>query len=163
MGDAISSFWPLGVIVAGLVVLIFLSRALLSGGEQPLPYVCRASLLTAAEQTFHKALVDAVGGRWIVLAMVRLADVLEVREGTAERADWQGKINSKHLDFVLCEHSSLAPKLAIELDDSTHARPDRAERDRFLEAGLASAGLPLLRIAVAPSYDVKELKKVLGK
>jgi very-short-patch-repair endonuclease len=99
--------------------------------------------------------------------MVRLADVIQVRGGTSDQASWQGKINSKHLDFVLCDHGSLAPRLAIELDDASHDRPERQERDRFLDSGLAAAGLPLLRIRAAGKYDAKELRgsidRLMGK
>ncbi len=54
--------------------------------------------------------------------------------------------------------------LAIELDDRSHQRPDRVERDRFLNQALSAAGLPLLRVAVAEHYDADQLQaEVIGK
>jgi very-short-patch-repair endonuclease len=40
----------------------------------------------------------------------------------------------------------LSPILAIELDDMSHERSDRQERDREVERILKDANMPLLRI-----------------
>ena len=63
-------------------------------------------------------------GDCVVLAKVRLADLIEANE---RHPQWQANFNrirSKHVDFVLCDNW-LRPLLAIELDDSSHKRIDR--------------------------------------
>jgi hypothetical protein len=72
-----------------------------------------------------------------------------------------GKIYRKHVDFLLCSPGSLLPLAGIELDDSSHQRPDRVARDAFVEDVFASTGLPLLRVAVRASYDDNELSGLL--
>ena len=67
------------------------------------------------------------------------------------------RINRKHVDFVLCDPASLQPRCAIELDDASHQRPDRAERDAFVEAVFAGARLPLLRLPARRAYAAQEL------
>ena len=42
---------------------------------------------------------------------------------------WRNRIHAKHIDFVLCDPGNLQPILCIELDDPSHNRPDRIERD----------------------------------
>jgi very-short-patch-repair endonuclease len=61
-------------------------------------------------------------------------------------------INQKSVDFVLCNKTSLKPLLAIELDDWSHDRQDRVDRDASVEQMLLAANFPLLRFS-----DVRNL------
>ncbi len=66
------------------------------------------------------------------------------------------------MDFVLCDPRTFAILLAIELDDRTHQTdPRRRERDVFVDGALAAAGVPLLRVPVQRSYDVRALQTQL--
>lgn len=142
-----------GLLVAalGLAALFRPSRA------QRLPYALRPSLLTTTERAFYHVLAQAVGNRWVICPQVRLADVIEARRGTAERQGHFNRIKAKHLDFVIADARTLAPLSGIELDDRSHRRADRGERDAFLDKACADVGLPLLRIPVGRAYDVTEL------
>jgi very-short-patch-repair endonuclease len=62
---------------------------------------------------------------------------------------------------VICDVETLEVKLAIELDDSSHRRSDRIARDRFLNNAFASAGLPLLRVAVEERYETAALRRMI--
>lgn len=123
------------------------------------PYQRRPSLLTAGELRFMRVLEQAVAGRWHIHVQVRLADILQVQGSVAPR--WrmtaQNRINSKHVDFVLCEPGSLAILCAIELDDRSHELPARQARDAFINEAFRVAGLPLLRVPVRKRYDAGEL------
>jgi very-short-patch-repair endonuclease len=66
-------------------------------------------------------------------------------------------INRKSVDFVLCDKAYISPKLAIELDDKSHERPDRQERDKEVERILSDAGVPLLRLESRGSFNPTEL------
>jgi very-short-patch-repair endonuclease len=55
------------------------------------------------------------------------------------------------------ESSSLKPRLVIELDDSSHQREHRKERDIFVEKVLAVAGIPIARVPVKHIYEAKEI------
>ena len=81
-----------------------------------------------------------------VLMKVRLADLLEPKPKD-ENPLWMecfNKIKSKHIDFALADRDTNIVVL-IELDDSTHARADRTERDIFVNAILENTGYTLLR------------------
>ena len=52
----------------------------------------------------------------------------------------------------------MQPALAIELDDSSHQRKDRAERDAFVDQVFKAAELPLLHIKVVQNYDSAEIQ-----
>ncbi|MCA9031798.1 MAG: DUF2726 domain-containing protein [Planctomycetaceae bacterium] len=124
-----------------------------------LPYERKPELLTKAERSFFGVLQQSVAGRYHVFVKVRLADLLNVRKGTGKWQSHFNRIQSKHIDFVLCEKEQVTPLLAIELDDSSHQRRNRQERDAFLEEALAVADFPLLRIPVRASYNVNQLRQ----
>lgn len=92
---------------------------------------------------------------------MRLADLVFLPRGTEERQSHFNRIQSKHIDFVLCDHDVVRPLLAIELDDSSHHRADRQDRDVFVDSALAVAGLPLLRITARASYNVQEVTNAI--
>jgi very-short-patch-repair endonuclease len=48
---------------------------------------------------------------------------------------------------------------AIELDDKSHDRQDRQDRDRFLNELFAASRIKLLRIKAHKSYDTRELAR----
>jgi very-short-patch-repair endonuclease len=123
-----------------------------------LPYAKRPSLLTAAERSFYGVLCQALDHRYSIFAKVRLGDLLEISWGTQKFRSYLNRINCKHVDFVLCDSTSFTPLLVIELDDSSHEREDRQERDAFVDAALDAAGLPILHVSVQHAYASADLR-----
>jgi len=123
------------------------------------PFFRRQYLLTVPEKRFYNVLRKVVAPH-SVLAKVRLADLVE-----AERNHrlWQAnfrRICSKHIDFVICD-AALSPLIAVELDGSSHQRPDRVARDRDVDRILKIASLPILHVPVRPTYDCAAIAKQL--
>ena len=152
-------FWPFWVGLAVIIAFILLVR--MYGGPKSLPYVKRDSLITKTELRFYKSLQKAVQDDFEIFAMVRIADLLRVEPGLSNHRSWLNKILAKHIDFVLCDPGSLQPKVCIELDDPSHNRPERIERDVFVNQAFESAGLPLLRIPTQPSYRSREIRELI--
>lgn len=114
-------------------------------------------LITRAEHECFDAIVSAVGENYYVFPQLHLSTIINHR---VRGQMWYGAlahINRKSVDFVLCDKKYLSPKLAIELDDSTHERADRVERDREVERILKDAGLPLLRLQNHSRLDPVEI------
>ena len=130
-------------------------------GSRAYPYRKKTSVMTRNEQEFYQALLRATGSTYDVFGMVRIADILSVEKGTAKRQSWQNRINCKHIDFLLCDRATAEPILAIEVDDRSHERRDRQERDYFVDRAFDAAGLPLLRVKATRSYSAKELKRAI--
>jgi hypothetical protein len=124
---------------------------------KPLPYRRKDFLLTKAERSLFGVLTEAVNGHYLIFAKVRLADLVWLPKGTESRQSHMNRIQSKHIDFVLCDRDTIRPLVAIELDDSSHDRSDRVARDGFVDSALKAAGLPFVRVRARASYDVKEL------
>jgi hypothetical protein len=49
------------------------------------------------------------------------------------------------------------------LDDRSHARRDRRARDRFVEAAMHAAGVPLIRLPAASAYPPHEVSRTVKK
>lgn len=134
-----------------VVVLLLIAFAILQkfiGRSAPNPYLYRIheSVMTKAEGRCFQALIGVVGNDFYVFPQLHLSTLIDHK---VKGQNWGGAfrhINGKSIDFVLCDKSTLYPRLAIELDDWSHAREDRQERDKEVERILAYAKLPLLRI-----------------
>jgi len=107
-------------------------------------YQKRPSLLTPSELKFYNALIPiATTKKLIICPKVRLEDIIEAPKGPDYNAA-RGRIKSRHIDFMLCDPNTLQPILALELDDNSHDRPDRQERDQFIDKALGTAGINIL-------------------
>lgn len=67
----------------------------------------------------------------------------------------------KCVDFVIVDHSTMQPLLVVELDDKSHERVERQERDRFVDEVLDSVGLPILHWPVEGWYNLTELSRAI--
>ena len=121
-----------------------------------LPYRVRDDFLSPAEFSFYKILTSLGSTRIIIQSKVRLADIFFVARPN-ENMTYFSRIAQKHLDFLVCDSITMKPLLGIELDDSSHKRDDRQERDDFGEKVFQVAGLPLLRFPVQREYNTREI------
>jgi hypothetical protein len=53
----------------------------------------------------------------------------------------------------------MSPVCGVELDDQSHSRRDRAERDEFVGQAFEAAGLPLLHFEAKRTYSPAEVKQ----
>jgi hypothetical protein len=153
---------PKPLLIALVVIATFIVAALLRRRRvASLPYRRASELFTAAERTFLSVLDQAVGPRRRVFGKVRVADLIEVR-GAGSQAAWQrafNRISSKHFDFVVCASDTLVPLCVIELDDSSHDRHDRRNRDALLTNVCRAAQVPLVRVRWSRSYSAAVIQK----
>lgn len=137
----------IGVIIAIGILITLFSEGLGADEEKPkYEYKRRAFFMTKAEHEFYDTLSKAVGNEYLIFAQVHLPTLLDNK---VVGQNWRGAfrhISEKSVDFVLCDKVYISPKLAIELDDRTHERPERQERDHEVERMLKNAGMPLLRL-----------------
>jgi hypothetical protein len=125
-------------------------------------YRLRDDFLSPAEANLLRVLREVAGDWALICPKVRLADLVYTPR-QEERQAALNRVSRKHLDFVLCDAGTLRPALAIELDDRSHERADRRERDAFVDQVLAEVSLPLVRIPVQHSYDARALAATLVK
>ena len=84
-----------------------------------------------------KAIADVKG--YEICPKVRLFDIIEPKKGHEKYKTLMYKIQAKHVDFVICD-KNMHIKAIIELDDSSHDKKERRERDEFVDLILQSVG-----------------------
>jgi predicted RNA-binding Zn-ribbon protein involved in translation (DUF1610 family) len=132
--------------------------------QENLPYLIRDDFLSPAELNFYLVLKSTTADWALVFTKVSLNDVFYARTSDpSSHRTYTNKIDRKHVDFLLCDPKTVKPILGIELDDKSHQRPDRQERDEFVQNVFAAAKLPLARIPVKHAYSVVELNSLLQK
>lgn len=154
----------MALVVVAAAVAWWRNRAVRKGTSLAVAYR-RRDFLSKGERAFFRVLQQAVGRGGLVMAKVRLADLLIPATGVGQQG-WQAafnRISAKHVDFVICGPDDVVPRLAIELDDASHRQATRKERDAFIEEACRSAGLPLLRIPADRDYAMQQLRTQLAE
>ncbi len=119
-------------------------------------------LLTPAELAFFAVLEPILSPSCRLSSKVRLADLFKVIQGPGQQSAFN-KIVGKHIDFVITDSATSRILCGIELDDSSHQRPDRIERDRFVNEIFARNKLPLVRVPFSWTYYPQGLRDKLTK
>jgi hypothetical protein len=129
-------------------------------------YTKKEFLMTRAEHEFFDILVSIISNnfnnQYYIFPQVHISEFLEHK---IKGQSWKGAfshINGKSVDFVLCDKNYIKPILAIELDDRTHDRPDRVDRDEEVERVLKEAHLPLLRFPSRSKFDENEIVRQIN-
>ncbi len=139
-------------------ILEFLSGSKEAPAPNELTFGLRDDFLSPAEQSFHGVLRGVTGGDAVICPKVALGDIFFAKSGDArQNRILTNRIDRKHVDFLLCDPITMRPIAGIELDDRSHERPDRRQRDQLVEAVFAAAGLPLIRVPVQRSYAPSEI------
>ncbi len=128
------------------------------------PYDLRNSLLTKREMDFYIILKAILAHSSFTIAIKpRIADFIGVafNQKSNPSAFWHyfNQISSKHVDFLIC-NDFMKPVLAIELDDNSHDRSDRVERDSFVNGLYGIVGLKVFRIN---EYSFNSLQTLLSE
>ena len=131
-------------VTAAFILLFILLRIFRPKDKYPYE---RRDLLTSNELEFYQVLYPIVCQHgWQLLMKMRLADIMAVRKGTEDYMAYFNKIKAKHTDFVFCDPETLEILAGLELDDPSHDRPERMERDEFVNNAYKAAGIPLLHV-----------------
>ena len=125
------------------------------------PYERQAYFLSPAEKAFYDVLDALVGEDVVICPKPAVREVLRVRGNIRrDRQKYFNWISQKHVDFVLCDRETMQILCAVELDDSSHERADRRQRDAFMDKAFRKAKLPLFHIPCRKSYGAKELNEL---
>ena len=124
-------------------------------------YYAKSYVMTSRENECFKILNEIFSSKWFVVPQVHLSALLDYR---VKGQNWNAAfrhINGKSVDFVLIGKESYKVICVIELDDSTHSRPHRIERDAEIERIFKEARIPLARISKFESMTKPEIAKIV--
>lgn len=135
----------LAAVVGGFSLLAESSRPL-PAPRQSLRYQASPLLVTAGERAAWD-LLRRLTPQWVhaICPKVRLEDIVAAQGEGRERLRLRGYVKSRHVDFLLVD-SDWRPCLVVEIDGSSHRRPDRRERDELVDRALGAAKVPVIRL-----------------
>ncbi|MCL1842794.1 MAG: DUF2726 domain-containing protein [Defluviitaleaceae bacterium] len=112
------------------------------------PYMLNLALLTMREASFFRVLNPLAAKHQLhIFSKPRIADFVKVNldKNDSKFYSYFNQIAMKHIDFLLC-NQDFKPILGFEVDDSTHQRPKRVERDSFVDGLYKVIGLPVYHV-----------------
>lgn len=113
-------------------------------------------IFTKNEWQNYKTLRDVAAAKgYIICPKVRLLDIVKPRSGEKKYKTLLYKIQSKHVDFVICDNN-MNIKAIIELDDKTHDTEKGKERDAFVDTVLRSVGYTVIHTRYI-NHDILDL------
>ena len=156
LNTSLSSAAPLIWVILALIAIAALMS--LKGRKHrsgEVTYLGKA-VLSPWEQRVIQTLMGQLPDGLHLCPQVRLAEIIKVE--SSDRGAWRGAFNRvacKSVDFVVMDLSNGNPILVIELDDRTHDRPDRRDRDALVNEVLGAACIPLVRFKPSGRLDIR--------
>lgn len=114
-------------------------------------------VISDCENDYYRILKKVVPENYCIFPQVNLAAFVE-------RKDNSKYINElfRNVDFLITDLKYI-PKLVIEINDSSHEREDRQERDRKVKNILEEAGIPLLTLWVKDGINEQNISLRLNE
>ncbi len=122
------------------------------------PYKVSQHFLTPSEHSFFLVARKVLGDQYMICPQVALSAIFFIT-GRYFRVPFQ-RISQKRIDFLVCDAVTMKSLFGIELDDSSHKKAERTERDDFINNVFQAAGLPLLRVPAKNSYNTEDLQNL---
>src|SRR5215216_3975177 len=126
--------------------------------DQRLPYRLRETFLSTPELAMLRVLQNMAGRHYVICPKVSLNDIFYIVRPN-ENVHFFNKFFRKHVDFLLCEPTTLRPAFGIELVKPV-SRNETREADQFMEDLFLSAGLPLIHVPSSEHYSENDLAEL---
>lgn len=150
------------ILLLVIVVAMVASRFIDSGN--PFPVQKKNSLFSPVERSFMQLLEKAVVNDYKVMNRVKLADIIELKNGTSDktRASTMLKLNTKYLDFVLCDPQDFSVIAVLDLVNNSSKEGHKAVPDWFVNGALDAAGIPYLRMKIKAGYTAADIQTAIA-
>ena len=123
-------------------------------------YESKQTMMNSSERVFFETLRRAVSDKFDIYPQVNLDKIFKVKylgnKFAFNGAKWA--IDRRSVDYLLVEKATQSPKIAIELDGSSHERQDRIERDEKVGSIFDHNGIPLIRFNVGENFTEDQLR-----
>ena len=137
-------------------IILIVERIIVKSKIFPYSYTLKDCLMTNTELKYYNALKSILSGTpYILQPQICLSSLIERKDAH----QYQGELN-RIVDFGIFS-PEYSPLLLIEINDSSHLKRDRKERDAKVKYILKSAKLPLMTVLTKDTFDIKLLAKEL--
>ncbi len=119
-------------------------------------YILKDKLLTRTELEYYNIINSFFGQDYLILPQINLASIID-KEGGGFRNELFRNVDFGIFDF------NFRPILLIEINDNTHFRKDRAERDKKVLDICQKTHIPLVTFWVKDGINKEYIYKTLKK
>ncbi len=159
--------WILYAIIVVLIILFVVKKSSIKGVPQnenvTLPYKKRDDFLSASELSFYRILSTFLENKATICPKVAVKEIVFIGNGVGkDYMKFFNYIAKKHVDFVLCDARTMQVICAVELDDKSHQREARKQRDAFIDRVFTTSQIPLFHIKAQSGYTKEEFKEILN-
>ena len=119
-------------------------------------YARKDNLVSDAERSFLLTLRQVEPDKYEVLPQIALVSVIDKKTNTSYRNEL-----FRICDYCFVDKDTFEPLLLVELNDSSHKRADRRERDEKVAAICADAGLPLVTFRTDDDLSYSAVKRTV--
>lgn len=145
-------------IITAIVIVFAIALAIIIGKKRNEPkYTAKDALLTQTEIEYYETLSAIIGGGYLPFPQINLATVVDKEGRTNARTEL-----FRNIDFGVFDYN-FKPILLIEINDNSHMRKDRIERDKKVAKILKKAKLPLVTFWVKDGIDVNAMRSAIAK
>lgn len=146
----------IAIVCCLIVALIIIIVALVVRHKKTKPrYKVKNSIMTRTELEYFYAICAATP-RYIVLPQVNLASIID-KEGEGFRTEL-----FRNIDFGIFDQN-YRPVALVEINDNSHLRKDREERDKKVALILKKVRLPLITFWTKDGFDENEIRQTISK
>lgn len=160
--------WIIYLAIAILIVLLLFKKKQVEkepsqAKDLTLPYKKRDDFLSASELSFYRTLRTFIENKAVICPKVAVKEIVFIGNGVGKDYmkffNWVAK---KHVDFVLCDASTMRVVCAVELDDKSHQKESRKQRDAFVDRVFDTTKIPLFHIPAKSGYSAGEFASILN-
>ena len=159
MNNLLASNGFVNFIVIAVVALLITAIIVLSVkhfSTKQVTYEKKATLLTPTEKRYYSEFCSILGNSYVVLPQINLASVIN-KTSPGYRTEL-----FRNVDFGIFDRD-LRPLILIEINDATHLREDRAERDESVRKICKKARIPLITFWTKDGIDRDEIIHTLRR
>ena len=120
-----------------ITALLLIARFLYKKSKEA-DYFVKQRLLTQTELEYYEVIRSLISSQYVILPQINLASVIDKKGGSNFRSEL-----FRNIDFGVFD-GDLRPIFLIEINDNTHFRRDRKERDKKVNKICKKAGIPLV-------------------
>lgn len=125
--------------------------------EKPV-YAIKKNYLSRTERAFMEQLKKIKPERYAVIPQVALVTVIDKLTMNSYRNEL-----FRVIDFMFADKETYEPLLLVELNDSSHLKAERAERDKKVNEIVAGAGMPLVTFWTNERNSPEDVRKTVLK
>ncbi|MDE5563063.1 MAG: DUF2726 domain-containing protein [Clostridiales bacterium] len=154
------TFWIMTLVSVGLMILCLV--AIFHKPKEKIKlnskYERKGVMITRPEYNFLQLLREIKPEKYEVIPQVALNSVIEKKTNTSYRSEL-----FRVCDYCFVDKDTFAPLLLVELNDRSHLRADRQDRDAKVAAICSAAKIPLVTFWQDGDLSFKTVQKTVLK